>query len=253
MDFAAYRRGSLGDLLEAIVDGWEIVHLHYSDACGTADEPDGRAAAFVELARPDSGVRGLFIPDDERAFSHRAFIDLIRESPHIWKHRTADTIRARLLELEAERATRPGPDRWDDAPDPEDMGLDVNPQTLRGVVGIGQVESIAEITVALLSLERYRDCARIRYLAHTGDAARRGSLTALDVLVVDDRGRRYRSASLGVERIGGRLEGAIVIAPMIPRDALALTITIGTIGASGPDGAVGPWVFPVALPTPPTR
>ncbi len=175
----------------------------------------------------------------------------MRESPNIWKHRTADAIRARLVQLEAEAALRPEPDTWRDVPDPADLPLEVAPRTLRGVVALGQIESIDEITVALLSLERYRDFSRIRYLANTNDPSKRGSLTALDVLAVDDRGRRYRSASLGVERSGNQLEGVIVLAPMIPRDATALTITIGSIGASGPDGAVGPWVFPVSLPTPP--
>lgn len=246
-----YRLSSLGDMLEAIVDGWEVVHLHYADACGSGDALDQRAAAFVQLRRPDEGVLGLYIPDDERAFSHRALLDLLRESPRIWKHRTAAAIRERLAEAEREAADRPEPASWGDVPDPADLPLEVAPATLRGVVALGQVESIDEITVALLSLERYREFSRIRYLAHTVDASRRGSLAALDVLAVDDRGRRYRSASLGVERSGNRLEGVIVLAPMIPRDATALTITIGTIGATGPDGAVGPWVFPVRLPTPP--
>lgn len=251
MNQAQYRLSSVGDLLEAVVDGWEIVHLHYADVCGGDDRPDDRPAAFVELRRPDSGVRGLFIPDDERTFSHRAFLHMVRESPHIWKHRTAEAIRAKLVQLEAEAATRPEPASWGEVPDPADLPLDIAPETLRGVVALGQVESIDAITVALLSLERYRDFSRIRYLASTRDSALRGSLAALDVLAVDDRGRRYRSASLGVERSGNRLEGVIVLAPMIPRDATALTITIGTIGAVGPDGAVGPWVFPVSLPTPP--
>lgn len=248
---AAYRLGSLGDLLEAVVDGWEIVHLHYADVCGTPDAPDRRAAAFVELRRPDEGVQGLYIPEDERAYSHRALLALLRESPRIWKHRTADAIRDRILALAEETAHRPELDTWGVVDDPADLPLEISPATLRGVVALGMVESIDEITVALLSLERYRDFSRLRYLAHTNDPARRGSLAALDVLAVDERGRRYRSASLGVERAGSRLEGVIVLAPMIPRETTALTVTIGTIGASGPDGAVGPWVFPVKLPTPP--
>lgn len=251
MDGAHYRLSSLGDLLEAVVDGWEIVHLHYADVCGTADEPDRRAAAFVELRRPDEGVHGIYIPDDERTFSHRALLELFRDSPSIWKHRTADAIRERFVALQAEAAVRPEPDAWGQVGDPADLAFEMSPATLRGVAALGMVESIDEITVALLSLERYRDVSRLRYLAHTGDPTQRGSLAALDVLAVDERGRRYRSASLGVERSGNRLEGVIVLAPAIPRDATALTITIGSIGATGPDGNVGPWVFPVKLPTPP--
>ncbi len=243
-----YRLGSLGDLVELLVDGWEITGLHYSETCGELDVPEGRAAAFVSLMRPDEGARGLFIPDDERTFSHRALLAIFRESPRIWKYRNPDTIHARLAELSL--TERPDPESWQDVADPADLVLDVSPTALRGVVALGHVESIADVTVALLSLERYSDFSRLRYLAHTADVGRRGSLTALDVLAVDEKGRRYRTASLGVERAGSRLEGVIVLTPGIPRDTVNLTVTIGTLGETGPTGVLGPWVFPIQLPTP---
>jgi hypothetical protein len=243
-----YRLGSLGDLIELIVDGWEITHLHYADACGSSDAPDDRAAAFVDLNRPDMGHHGLYIPDDDRTFSHRALLGVFRESPHIWKHRSAERIRERLAGLAAEE--RPEAESWGEIADPNDQPLDVSPGSLRGVVALGQIESIDDVTVALLSLERYRDFSRLRYLAHTLDPGRRGSLAALDVVAVDERGRRYRTASLGVERSGNRLEGVIALAPGIPRETTSLTVTIGTLGEGGPDGILGPWVFPIRLPAP---
>ncbi len=243
-----YRLGSLGDLVELLVDGWEITSLHYADACGTPDAPDDRAAAFIDLARPDQGHRGLFIPDDDRTFSHRALLGVFRESPHIWKHRSAASVRDRLEELVTD--ARPEPESWGEVADPADQPLDVSPASLRGVVALGQIESIDDVTVALLSLERYRDFSRLRYLAHTLDPGRRGSLAALDVVAVDERGRRYRTASLGVERSGNRLEGVIALAPGIPKDTTSLTVSIGTLGERGPDGILGPWVFPIRLPAP---
>ncbi len=112
------------------------------------------------------------------------------------------------------------------------------------------VSTIGDVTVALLSLERYRDFSRLRYLAHTSDPAHRAPLAALDVLVVDERGRRYRTASIGVDSAGNRLEGVIALAPGIPRETTSLTVTIGTLGERGPEGILGPWVFPIRLPTP---
>lgn len=243
-----YRLGSLGDLIELLVDGWEITRLYYADAGGTSDAPDDRAAAFVDLTRPDMGHYGLFIPDDDRAFSHRALLGVFRESPHIWKHRSAERIRERLAGLVADE--RHEPESWGEIADPADQPLDVSPGSLRGVVALGQIESIDDVTVALLSLERYREFSRLRYLAHTLNPRRRGSLAALDVVAVDERGRRYRTASLGVERSGNRLEGVIALAPGIPRETTSLTVTIGTLGEVGPDGILGPWVFPIRLPSP---
>src|SRR5688572_31607127 len=79
-----YKLGSLGDLVELLIDGWQIEHLHYADRCGQASG-GSPAGAFIELTRPDQGRYGLYIQDDGRAFSHRALVALFRESPHIWK------------------------------------------------------------------------------------------------------------------------------------------------------------------------
>jgi hypothetical protein len=241
-----YRLGSLGDLVELLVDGWQISHMHYSDICGTGEAPD-RPAAFLDLHRPDDGHQGLYILEDERAFSHRALIGLFRESPHIWKHRSPERIRERLAELTL--PGRPDPESWGEIADPADQPLDISPAALVGVVALGQIESIGDVTVALLSLERFRDFSRLRYLAHTADPAQRGPLAVLDVLVVDERGRRYRTASMGVDSAGNRLEGVIALAPGIPRETTSLTVTIGTLGTSPPDGILGPWVFPIRLST----
>ncbi len=222
--------------------------MHYSDRCGDLDAEGGRPAAFIGLRRPDEGERGLFIPDDGRTCSHRSLIALFRESPRIWKHRSPESIRERLAQFAA--PSRPDAESWGEIADPADQPLDISPAALRGVVALGQIESIDGVTVALLSLERFRDFSRLRYLGHTADTSLRGSLSALDVLVVDERGRRYRTATLGVERAGNRLEGVIALAPGIPRETTSLTVTIGTLGAGGPDGLLGPWVFPIRLPAP---
>ncbi len=248
-DVDRYRRGSLGDLMQLVIDGWEITHLHYGDVCGDPGMEIESPAAFVILRRPDSGLRGIYIPEDERALSHRGLIDLFRQSPRIWKHRTAEAVRQRMKEL-IEAETSRESEAWGHVLDPADLPMDVQPTELVDVIGLGQVETIEGVTVAVLSIERYRSFSRVRYLAHTVGHLRGGSLAALDVLVVDNRGRRYRSASVGVERAGSRLEGVIALTPGIPRDVTALTVTIGTLGASGPDGHLGPWVFPVVLPTP---
>lgn len=248
-DVDRYHRGSLGDLIQLVIDGWEIIHLHYGDVCGDSSVASESPAAFIVLRRPDTGLRGMYIPEDERALSHRGLIELFRQSPRIWKVRTADAVRRRLREhIEAE-ATRP-PQEWGAVLDPADLPMDPQPSELVDVIGLGQVETIEGVTVAVLSIERYRSFSRVRYLAQTVGGLGRGSLAAIDTLVVDNVGRRYHSVSVGVERIGSRLEGVIALTPGIPRDVTALTVTIGTLGTSGPDGLLGPWVFPVVLPTP---
>ena len=51
-----YRLGSLGDLVELLVDGWEITQMHYSENCGGLDVPDGGAAAQAEGCQPRFGL-----------------------------------------------------------------------------------------------------------------------------------------------------------------------------------------------------
>ncbi|HJZ61138.1 MAG TPA: hypothetical protein VKD47_03165 [Miltoncostaeaceae bacterium] len=174
-------------------------------------------------------------------------MSLFRERPHIWKHRSGERIHQ--LAADIPMAQPREPESWGDVPDPFPQALVFSPGTLRGVVALNQTESIDDVTVALTSLERYQNGARLRYLAHTSDPKKRKPLGALDVLVVDDQGRRYRTALVDVEREGNRVEGSLAIAPAIPRDTVHLTVTIGTMGERGShDGLPGPWVFPIQLP-----
>jgi hypothetical protein len=244
-----YKLGSLGDLVEFLVDGWQIEHLHYADSCGVASS-GGPPAAFVELTRPDQGRYGLYIPDDGRAFSHRALIALFRERPHIWKHRTADRIHA--ASADTPMATPREPEEWGEMPEPFPDGLVFSPGTLRGVVPVLQTQSVDQVTIALTALERYQHGARVRYLAHAADAKKRKQLGLWDVVAVDDEGRLYRVASLETKREGNRQEGALAIAPAIPRDIRMLTVTVGTVGENrrGHEGIAGPWVFPIPLAPP---
>ena len=244
-----YKLGSLGDLVELLIDGWEVAHLHYADSCGTGAEA-GRPAAFVELRRPDQGRYGIYIPDDGRAFSHRALVSLFRERPHIWKHRSAERIHQ--LAADQPMADPREPEEWGEVTQPFPQGLVFSPGSLRGVVAINRTESVEETTVTLTAMERYQQGARVRYLAHTADPKRRKQLgSAPDVLVVDDQGRRYRTAIIDVRRDGNRAEGVFAIGPAVPRDVVALTITVGSVG-DGRDAIAGPWVFPILLGEPST-
>jgi hypothetical protein len=239
-----YKLGSLGDLVELLIDGWQIQHLHYADSCGPGDQ--GPPGAFIELTRPDQGRYGLYIPDDGRAFSHRALVALFRESPHIWKHRSAERIHQ--MAADEPMAAPREPEEWGEVVEPFPQALTFSPGTLRGVVPVNQTEVVDDVTIALTVLERYQQGARVRFLAHAADPKKRKSLGVLDVLAVDDQGRRYRVATLDVKREGNRAEGVIALAPAIPRDATRLTITIGTVGNGRRDENVsGPWVFPIQL------
>jgi hypothetical protein len=237
-----YRLGSLGELIELLLDGWRIEHLHYAESCGR----DGAAAppaAFVELSRPDQGRYGIFIPDDGRALTHRALVSLFRERPHIWKHRSADRIHAMAGDLPM--AMPRESTEWGEVPQPFPQALVFSPGTLRGVVPINQTQSVGGVTISLTVLERYQQGARLRFLAHAVDAKRKKHLaTPHDVAVVDESGRPYRVAPLEIRREGGRAEGVLVLAPAIPKDVSAITVTIGSLGDAR---APGPWVFPIQI------
>lgn len=132
--------------------------------------------------------------------------------------------------------------------DPFPAALALTPEALRGVVPVIQTEAMGGVTIALTALERFASGARVRYLAHAADPRKRGTLDALDVLAVDDQGRRYRTATIDVTRDGDRAEGSLVLAPAIPGDVVRLTITIGTVGdRSRGEDVAGPWVFPIPL------
>lgn len=177
-------------------------------------------------------------------------MSLFRERPHIWKHRTAERIHQ--MAAEEPMATPQAPEEWGEVVDPFPGGLVCGPGTLRGVVAVNQTQSVDDVTIALTTLERFQQGARLRFLAHTSDPKKRKGLTVLDVLVVDDQGRRYRDALLDARREGNRAEGALAIAPAIPRDVGSLTVTIGTVGdgRKPTDALPGPWVFPIQLTQP---
>jgi hypothetical protein len=74
-------------------------------------------------------------------------------------------------------------------------------------------------------------------------------MTVLDVVVVDDRGRRYAVDTGEGSAEGNHLTGALAIAPGIPADVGHITVTIGTVADADSEGlrALGPWVFPIPL------
>lgn len=245
-----YRPGSLGDLVELIVDGWQVDRLHYADDCALGEGDAHVPAAFIELVRPDQGRYGLYIPDDGKAFSHRALISLFRECPHIWKHRGADRIHQ--MAAEVPMATPHEQVEWSALVEPFPGALVFSPGTLRAVDVIDQVQSVAGITIALTTLERYRDGARLRFLLQAPDARKRRQMQLLDVVVTDDRGRRYTTALLDEHHDRDRLDGAYAIGPGIPTDASELLVRIGAVGdARKPDEAArGPWEFGVQVAHP---
>ena len=234
-DVDRYRRGSLGDLIQLVIDGWEIVHLHYGDVCGDPGMEVDSAAAFVILRRPDSGLRGIYIPDDERTLSHRGLVEIFRQSPRIWKHRTADAVRQRLKEQIESESTR---DRRNGTSSIRRTCRWTQPTELVDVIGLGQVETIEGVTVACSPSNATAPSPRPLSGAHRGQHEPRVA-RGPGRLVVDNVGRRYRSASVGVERPEAP-EGVIALTPASlatsPRSP-----SPSAPWASGPDGhlAVG--------------
>lgn len=245
-----YRPGSLGDLIEMIVDGWQVDRLHYADDCALGEDDAHVPAAFIELVRADQGRYGLYIPDDGKAFSHRALISLFRECPHIWKHRGADRIHQ--MAADVPMATPHEQSQWTDLVEPFPGALVFSPATLRGVDPIDQTQSEGGVTIALTALERYRDGARLRFLVQAPEPRKRRHMQFVDVQVVDDRGRRYATALLDDHHDGNRMDGALAIGPGIPTDASDLTVRIGALGdARKPaDATPGPWEFGVQVAHP---
>ncbi len=230
-----------------IVDGWQVDRLHYADDCAIGEAPDPVPAAFVELVRADQGRYGIYIPDDGKAFSHRALISLFRECPHIWKHRSAERIHQ--MAQDVPMASPNQREDWGEVVEPFPGALVFRPGTLRGVVAIDQTDSRGEVTIALTVLERYSDGARLRFLVQSDEVRRRKHLNLVGLEVFDDLGRRYRTAILEVAQDGNRMEGVVVLAPAIPRDAGDLTVQIAAIGdpRKPADVAPGPWTFALQL------
>lgn len=233
----AFELASLGDLMEMVVEGWTIAKMHYADR----SEPSGPPAAYFALTRGPEETRGVFIPDDGRAFSHRSLVALFRDHPAIWKHRSPDTIDGPGAEggIPAEE--------WGTVPArfPDDLVFE--PSSLRDVVTVGQVQSIAGLDIALVALERHETGARLQYMCHASDQRTRAEMCMLDVIAVDDAGRLYRVACTQGEPVGNRLDGSLVIAPPIPADVRRLTVTVGTVLDASEGTTSGPWVFPIPL------
>ena len=124
-----------------------------------------------------------------------------------------------------------------------------SPGTLRGVVAIDQTDSVGDVTVALTVLERYADGARLRFMIQSGEARKRKHMNLVGVEITDDRGRNYRTAVLEASHDGSRVEGALALAPAIPRDVADLTIRVAGVGdPKKPEAAAaGPWSFPVQM------
>lgn len=136
------------------------------------------------------------------------------------------------------------PEEWGEVVSPFPQALVFSPGTLRGVTPVDQTVSIDDVTLSLVALERYQDGARLRWLAHTKDTKKKKLGPPGHMEVVDEAGRRYRVAPLESRREGHRAEGALALAPAIPTDVGAITVTVGDVGDAR---LPGPWVFPIQL------
>lgn len=238
-DDARYELAGLGDLMELIVEGWRIAHLHYADRSEAAGPP----AAVFDLTRGADERLGVYVPDDGRAFSHRALVELFRENPNVWKYRTPDAIPAATV------ADATPVEDWAEVGEPFPDALEFGPATLEQVVPVNQIQSVGGLDIALVALERHAAGGRLRYMCHASSALARTEMCLLDVIAVDDAGRLYRVAGVESRPEGNRLEGALVVAPRIPPDVRLLTVSIGTVWDTH-EGLVqtpGPWVFPIPL------
>ncbi|WP_217912684.1 hypothetical protein [Miltoncostaea marina] len=233
-----YELASLADLVQLIAEGWRVTRLHYADRT----DPAGPPAALFALARAGE-ARGVYVPDDGRALSHRTLVEIFRETPGVWKHRSPQAAPA------PEVPAGEPPEAWGEVPEPFPQALDLVPSSLREVVPVNQIQSVEGLDIAMVALERHDAGARLRYMCHASDARTRTAMCVLDVAVVDDAGRRYRVAPTEGRPEGNRLEGALVVAPAIPEDVRRLTVTVGTVEADADRGrrASGPWVFPIPL------
>jgi len=231
--------------MELLVDGWAVEHMSYADRSG-ASGSTGPAAAFISLRRGRDRL-AVYVPDDERSCSHRALVALLRDRPHIWKHRSPEAAAAAVLPPEALAADEP-----DEVPEPFPAALLLGPKTLRTVVSVNQSQAIGEVMIAVTCLELHDGGVRARYMALDEGRAGRSDMYLFDLLAVDDAGRIYRVASAGDTFSPGAMEGVLLIAPAPPREAGQLTIAVGAVGddASGAPPARGPWVFPITLATP---
>ena len=233
--------------MEMIIDGWQVDRLHYAEDSALGEDDAHVPAAFIELVRPDQGRYGIVIPDDGRALSHRALISMFRECPHIWKHRGADRIHQMAADVPmATPHEQPG---WTEVVEPFPGALVFSPGTFRGVDVVDQVQAAGDVTIAVTTLERYRDGARARFMVQAPEPRKRKQMHLLGVHVRDDRGRVYTSAVIDEQHDQNRVEGALVIGPGVPLDAREVVITVDAIGdpRHRDEASAGPWEFPVQL------
>jgi len=143
-------------------------------------------------------------------------------------------------------------DEWGEVVEPFPGAIVFSPGTLRGVVAIDQTDSVGDVTVSLTVLERYSDGARLRFMVQSGEARKRKQMNLVGVQVTDDQGRRYRTALLEMSHEGSRVEGALALAPAIPRNVAHLTVSVAAVGdqKKPADAAAGPWEFPVQVVAP---
>ena len=234
-----FELASLGDLMELLVDGWRIDRLHYADRSGAAGPP----AAYIDLVR-GPGER----PGRLRA---RRRPGALAPGPRGALPRGAGDLEAPLARRDPAPRRRPrdGARGLGRRPEPFPEALAFGPATLRAVVPVGQVQSVAGLDIALTSLERHDEGARLRFMCRASDAATRRRMSVLDVIAVDDSARLYRVACAETAPEGNRLEGSFALAPAIPEGVARLTVTIGTVGDEGGSerSVPGPWVFPIPL------
>lgn len=237
-----YRLGSLGDLLEMLIDGWRIDHLHYADRCGL-EGADEQPAAFLGLVRQEQR-EFIYLVDDGRGVSHRSVLAMFKEHPHVWKYRTPPTVEA----LSVPESPPTPATEWGQVLEPFPETMNVCPTALRAVVPINQTQSIDGVTAALTCLESYEDGARVHFLVHAPDNDATRDVLAVDGVVVDDKGRMYRMAVTDERLAGARLVGTFAVAPAIPAGVSTLTLTIGSLRlGTGGETIDGPWVFRFSL------
>lgn len=243
---ARYELAGIGDLVQMLIEGWQVSHMYYADRCDPLG-PEGVAGAFIDLRRSGDERAGLCIPADGRTFSHESLVALFREQDGIWKHRSPES----FPEIDIPSAPPQQADEWGEPVTPFPEGLVLTPSTLRGVLPVNQMQTVDDLTIAITCLERFADGARARYIAQAAGHRSRAHLKVFDPAVIDDRGRMYQVAGISEEVRGNHAGGAILIAPAPPRDCRRLTLTIGTVGAAADDpaAAAGPWVFPITLGT----
>lgn len=239
-----YALAGLGDLVQMLVEGWQVAHMYYADRCDPLG-PEGVPAAFMDLRRAGDEHAGLCIPADGRAFSHESLVALFREQDGIWKHRTPES----FPELDVPSAPPQPVGEWAEPVSPFPDALVLGPATLRDVLPVNQTQTVDDLAIAITSLERFVDGARARYLAQATGHESRAHLKLFDPAAIDDCGRMYQVVGVDEEVRGNHAGGAILIAPAPPRDCRRLTLTIGTVGAAADDpaAAAGPWVFPITL------